>query len=171
MLSKKEKDEFEMIVKKNMRRGYFAALGILGSHDDALEVSQLAFVKAYKNFNNFDRTKKFFTWYYTILRNLCFNFIRDNKKFVSLDTVIETENSRKEFDPGYTAEKSELRDLMNRALNELSRDDREIIVLREFQGYSYVEISEMLGIPEGTVMSRLFYARKKLGKKLKGYEL
>ncbi len=170
-LTKSEKAEFEMIVKKNMRRGYFAALSILGSHDDAVEISQLAFVKAYKNFKNFDRNKNFFTWYYTILRNLCFNFIRDHKKFVAIDSVLEMESPSREADPQRLAEDKQKEELINQALNELNPEDREIIILREFQNYSYKEISDMLQIPEGTVMSRLYYARKKLAQKLEGIEL
>lgn len=170
-MTKKEKEEFEVIVKENMRRGYYAALSILGSHDDALEMSQLAFVKAFKNFKKYDRSKKFFTWYYTILRNLCFNFIRDHKKFVSLDAIVERENPDRASNPEFKAEASQSEEIINNALNELDHEDREILTLREFQNYSYKEISEMLGIPVGTVMSRLYYARKKLGKILEGYEL
>ncbi|RMD51539.1 MAG: sigma-70 family RNA polymerase sigma factor [Ignavibacteria bacterium] len=170
-LSRKEKEEFEMIVKKNMRRGYYAALGILGSHDDAVELSQQAFVKAYKNFKKFDKSKNFFTWYYTILRNLCFNFIRDNKKFVSLENVFEKSDPNVYSNPAEEAESNQRSEIIKKALDELDEEDREIIVLREFQNHSYKEISEMLNIPEGTVMSRLFYARKKLAAKLEGVEL
>lgn len=170
-MTQKEKKEFEMIVKKNMRRGYFAALSILGSHDDAVELSQLAFVKAFQNFGKYDRTKKFFTWYYTILRNLCFNFIRDHKNFIPLDSILERENKDKDSNPQQYAENSQTEEIVNAALNELSPEDREILTLREFQGFSYKEIAEMLDLPEGTVMSRLYYARKKLAKKLEGVEL
>jgi len=76
-LSEKEKMEFENLVKANMKRAYFVALGFLGSRDDAVEISQEAFIRAYRNFKKFDSTKSFFTWYYRILKNLCLNFIRD----------------------------------------------------------------------------------------------
>ena len=78
-LSRSEKMDFENYVKDNMKRAYYCAFGILGSHDAAMEISQDAFIKAYRNFKSFDRSKNFFTWYYTILRNLCLNFIRDSK--------------------------------------------------------------------------------------------
>ncbi len=162
-----KKQEFELLVKKNMQRAYFSAYGILGSHDSAMELSQRAFIRAYKNFNRYDRSKNFFTWYYKILKNLCLNFIRDNKnrkeepilEYKSEESVTET--------PQDLVEKEEMKQLLQKALSELEFEEREIIVLREFEGHSYKEISEMLNIPEGTVMSRLFYARKKLAGKMK----
>src|SRR3989304_626021 len=78
-ISKKKKREFEVLVKNNMKRAYFSALGLLGSHDSAMDISQEAFIRAYRNFNKYDPKRKFFTWYYKILKNLCLNFIRDNK--------------------------------------------------------------------------------------------
>jgi len=74
------KEYFEMLVKQNMKRAYITALGFVSSHDAALDLSQEAFIRAYKNFPKFDRKKKFFTWYYKILKNLCLNYIRDRKQ-------------------------------------------------------------------------------------------
>jgi RNA polymerase sigma-70 factor, ECF subfamily len=79
-LNKEQISEFERLVKQNMKRAYFVALGFLGSHDSAMEVSQEAFIRAYRHFNKFDKSRNFFTWHYKILKNLCLNFIRDNKK-------------------------------------------------------------------------------------------
>ena len=76
-LSVSLKEEFEMLVKQNMKPAYFSALGLLGSHDAAMDVTQEAFIRAYKNYKNYNNEKKFFTWYYRILKNLCLNFIRD----------------------------------------------------------------------------------------------
>ena len=86
-----EKEYFEALVKQNMKRAYFTALGFVGSHDAALDLSQEAFIRAYKNFSKFNRKKKFFTWYYRILKNLCLNYIRDKKKrkenhFIEIET-------------------------------------------------------------------------------------
>ncbi len=161
--------EFEKIVKKNMRKGYYAALNFVGAHDEALELSQQAFVKAFKNFNKFDKSKNFFVWYYTILKNLCLNYLRDNKKKISIDLIIEHKAEESESNPQLAAERNNLKELVQKALFELDAEDREIIMLREFENYSYKEIAEILQLPEGTVMSRLFYARKKLAKKLERY--
>ena len=154
-----------------MRRAYFAALAIVGTHDDAMELSQSAFIRAYQYFDNYDRSKNFFTWYYTILRNLCFNFIRDKKnrreEAFPEDEIIEYggANLLDEY------ESKETNKLIEKALFKLDETDREIIILKEFESFSYKEISELLGIPIGTVMSKLFYARKKLSQKLQGIEL
>jgi len=161
--------EFEKIVKTNMKKGYFAALTFVGSHDDAIELSQQAFVKAYKNFKKFDKTKNFFVWYYTILKNLCLNYLRDNKKKISIDLIINKKDETDYANPQKLIEQKELVIQVEKAISELNIEDREIIMLREFEGFSYKEIAEILQLPEGTVMSRLFYARKKLAKKLKSY--
>lgn len=162
------KKEFELLVKANMKRAYFTALGILGSHDAAMEISQEAFIRAYKHFNKFDRNKNFFTWYYKILKNLCLNTIR-NEKRRKQESFLEYENSKltsedllKEY------EKNEALQKLQEAMLKLDFEAREIIVLKVFEGLSYNEIAEMLNIPAGSVMSRLFYARKKLADKLKG---
>jgi RNA polymerase sigma-70 factor (ECF subfamily) len=159
--------EFEVLVKDNMRRAYFSALGFLGSHDAAMDVSQEAFIRAYRNFDKYDKKRNFFTWYYKILRNLCLNFIRDNK---NRKEEYFFESKRYEDhgnNPGENLEEVEELEMLHVAINQLTTEDREIIILREFEGYSYSEISEMLNLPAGTVMSRLFYARKKLAEKLK----
>ncbi len=168
-LSKKEKKKFEMYVKANMRKGYFAALAFLGNHDDAMEISQKAFIKAFGHFKKFDRSKNFFAWYYTILRNLCLNHIRDNKKKKPLDEIIISKENTEAVNPQTAVENEELKNQLHKALFNLDEEDREILILREFENYSYKQLSELLGIPEGTVMSRLYYARKKLAKELKKY--
>ncbi len=166
-LTEREKMQFESLVKANMKRAYFVALGFLGSEDDAAEISQEAFIRAYRNFKKFDKTKNFFTWYYKILKNLCLNFIRDTKTKKNGFLEVEELNTTVD-DPAEYIEKKELHEKLEKALIELDFEDREIIVLKEFQQMSYKEIAEMLKIPVGTVMSKLFYARKKLAKKLKG---
>ncbi|MCF8240702.1 MAG: sigma-70 family RNA polymerase sigma factor [Melioribacteraceae bacterium] len=151
-----------------MKRAYFSALGFLGSHDEAMDASQAAFIRAYGSFDKFDRSKNFFTWYYKILRNYCLNVIRDNKKFITGD-FLEWEEYPSSEDTEINLEKAELKNIIETGILELSEMDREVIILREFQDMSYQEISEILQIPVGTVMSKLFYARKKLGKKLEKY--
>ena len=91
-LTMSEKQEFELHVKHNMKRAYFSALGFVDCHDDAVELSQEAFIRAYRNYKRFDRNKTFFTWYYKILKNLCLNFIRDSKK-QKCNNVFEFVNS------------------------------------------------------------------------------
>ena len=166
-VSKNITKEFEVLVKDNMKRAYFSALGFLGSHDAAMDVSQEAFIRAFRNFNKYDKKRSFFTWYYKILRNLCLNFIRDNKNRKEEYFFESRKYEDYRNNPGQNLEAQEEIELLHVAINQLPTEDREIIILREFEGYSYAEISEMLNLPAGTVMSRLFYARKKLAEKLK----
>jgi len=147
-----------------MKRAYYSALAIVGNHDDAMELSQQAFLRAYNNFSKFDPERKFFTWYYKILRNLCLNFIRDNK---NKHYFIEGIEYKDESDIQSELERNEAIEKVKWALNQLEHSDREIIMLKEFENYSYKEIAEMLDIPLGSVMSKLFYARKKLANKMK----
>ena len=166
-LSVSLKEEFEMLVKQNMRRAYFSALGLLGSHDAAMDVTQEAFIRAYRNFKSFNGEKKFFTWYYSILKNLCFNFIRDIKRKNETEYIEFKEDVHSQSKPGDAIENKELTEKLQEAIDELDFDDREVIILKEFENYTYKEIAEILNIPVGSVMSRLFYARKKLAGKLK----
>jgi RNA polymerase sigma-70 factor (ECF subfamily) len=166
-LSKKENKEYAVLVKVNMKRAYFAALGLLGNHDEAMEASQIAFVKAYKNFKKFDKSKNFFTWYYKILRNLCLNILRDTKRKKEINFIVYMENEENSIGLQTEIESRDLNQKLEKALMELDAKDREIIILKEFEYLSYKEISELLEMPMGSVMSRLYYARKKLSEKLK----
>lgn len=167
-LSQNEIKEFELHVRHNMKKAYFSALGFVGSHDSAVELSQQAFIRAFRNYKSFEKNKKFFTWYYKILKNLCLNFIRDSKKNVN-ESFLENEDLASfKNNPEFLLEQKELQDKVQEAILNLSESEREIIILKEFQNISYKEISDLMGIPIGTVMSKLFYARKRLAEKLQG---
>lgn len=167
-LTSEDRKLFEQYVKGNMKRAYFSALAILGNHDDAMELSQEAFLRAYRYFPRFDKQKKFFTWYYQILKNLCLNKIRDSKNRKEVE-LLETISAKSEANS--SVEKLELKAIVEKALMKLNTEEREIISLKEFENHSYNEISELLNIPIGTVMSKLFYSRKKLAVLLEGVEL
>lgn len=161
---------FRYLVDQYQERAYYSALGIVRSHEAALDLSQDAFVRAYRHIKKFDTTKKFFTWYYQILRNLCLNFIRDKKRharsFSEVDeNQIKTISDERE-DASALAEQNELKEALWAAMNDLKPKEREIIVLKDFQDLPYKEIADILEIPIGTVMSRLFNARKALKAKL-----
>jgi RNA polymerase sigma-70 factor (ECF subfamily) len=167
---------FGILVEKHKQRVYYTALGLLGSHEDALDVSQEAFVRAYRSIAKFQsRRSSFFTWYYQILRNLCFNFVRDRAKHARAFSEIDARRQPLAEivdaggDPSVIAERNELKAAVWRAINALKTHDREIIILRDFQDLSYTEIAETLNCPLGTVMSRLFGARRQLKEKLAGY--
>ena len=140
-----------------MKLAYSIAYSIVGSREEALDISQEAFIKVYKNLKQFDIKRPFLPWFIKILKNIAIDKIRKGKiKLIPLE-VVENKGINQEI-------KLEL----ERALANLNQEEREIIFLRHFDGYSYKEIAEILDIPIGTVMSRLFYARKKLKKMLEG---
>ncbi|MBN2185164.1 MAG: RNA polymerase sigma factor [Candidatus Krumholzibacteriota bacterium] len=153
---------FEEIVEVSRGRAYSCALGIVGNIEDARDLSQEAFMAAYNARKSFDPEKPFFPWFYRILRNRCLNFIRSRarKKEISLDVLIEKESTQLAPDAGLM--KKENAEALWKGLFTLSEEHREVLILRSFYDLSYKEISESLGISEGTVMSRLFYARKAL---------
>ncbi|MBN2029409.1 sigma-70 family RNA polymerase sigma factor [bacterium] len=169
---KGDKQAFGLIVKRYMQRAYFVALGFVGVHEDAMDLSQEAFVRSFKAIKRFDPEKKFFTWFYQILRNCCYNFLRDQKKNVyafseiSGRQLLELRDEESNH-PDSLFEKRELAECIWRTIQELPENEKEIILLREFQEMSYREIADLLEIPMGTVMSRLYTARKKMAHQFK----
>lgn len=170
MCQQGNRQAYGFLVQRYMKRAYYSALGIVGSHDAALDLSQDAFVRAFRAIKKFDTNRQFFTWYYQILRNLCLNFIRDKKRharsFSEMDDYQMKSLSDESQDASRAVEQSELKTIMWQAINSLKPNEREIIVLKDFQDLPYKEIAEILNIPIGTVMSRLFNARKALKAKL-----
>jgi len=150
-----------------MKDAYFIALGLVGNHEDALELSQEAFFRAYRNIKQLSSEGKFFPWFYQILRNLCFSHLRKMKirQAGSLDEFEEEKiqiESHDTFDPGVLAERNEDTDRVWKAIGKLDDKHREVIILRHFRNLSYEEISKILFCNPGTVTSRLYYARKRL---------
>ena len=164
------KQVYGLLVKKYMKRAYFAALGLVASHEGALDMSQDAFVRAFQAINKFDLEKRFFTWYYQILRNLCFNYIRNKKKharsFSEVDENLISNMPAEVPDASVLYELDERKKAVWRALAMLKKQEREIIILKDIEEYTYKEIASLLDVPIGTVMSRLFTARKALKAKL-----
>lgn len=161
-----DRQAYGVVVKKYMKRAYFTALALVGNRDDALDLSQEAFMRAYQALARFELRQQFFTWYYRILRNICLNHLRDHAKFINLAETEESETVDGDADPAALAERNDLSGRLWKALGSLRADHREMIILKDLEGCSYKEIAERLGIPPGTVMSRLFNARKQLKIKL-----
>lgn len=158
---KGDKRAFENIVRATMKRAYAVALGLVGNADDAHDLSQEAFIAAHRARKSFDIDRPFFPWFYRVLKNRCLNYLkkRARRREISLD-VLEERVGRGSADEELL--RRERIEMVWRALFTLSPEHREILVLRNFQELSYSEISEVLGVPEGTVMSRLYYARQAL---------
>jgi RNA polymerase sigma-70 factor (ECF subfamily) len=158
---------FEAFVKTHMKRAYAIALGLVGNHEDALELSQEAFAKAYQNMETLNAKGKLFPWFYQILRNLCFSHLR-KKRYRRTSSIHGTEENPIELaaptenDPERNLEQDEQKDLLWKAINQLDEKHREVIVLRHFQNLSYEQMAQMLFCSKGTVTSRLYYARQRL---------
>jgi len=160
------KEAFEVLVRRYMHDAYMIALAYAGDPDDARDLSQEAFIKAYQARRRFDPQRPFFPWFYRILKNHCLNFVqRARRKTESL--YYEDEPGRERFaserpTPLERLEREERIRIMRAAIDELSDEHREVILLKNFRGFSYKEMAETLDIPIGTVMSRLYYARRAL---------
>ena len=158
-----EKDAYGELVRAYMQPAYYSALALVGTHDEAMDCSQQAFIRAWSSIRKFQAGRSFFTWYYRILRNLCLNRLRDRaaqaRPFSELSPLFDV---AAEDDPAQETDRVLLRERVREALARLRPEDREIIVLRDLDGYSYADIADLLEIPQGTVMSRLYYARKHL---------
>jgi len=151
-----DKEAFAVIVARYTERAYRMALYILGSEQDAMDLSQDAFIRAYRNLRRFDTSRPFFPWFARILRNLCYNFYKSRKRKQAYNIEdFQIAAPSKGVDVSTKI-------ALNKALAELSAQDREIIGKFYFEQLTYAEIADELGIPMGTVMSRLYYARKRL---------
>jgi RNA polymerase sigma-70 factor (ECF subfamily) len=150
-----KKAAYQVIVTRYMKKAYFTALGFVHNHQDALDISQDGFIKAFRRIGTFDTRRPFFPWFYEILKNLCLDHIRRRKQKneVPLDgvRVLQTEE-----------EDREMKASLWKGIHSLPFDQKEVILLRYFQQLSYQEIAAATGKPLGTVMSSLFYARARL---------
>jgi RNA polymerase sigma-70 factor, ECF subfamily len=163
-------DAFGRLVTRYMRQAYFSALGFVGSREDALDLSQEAFALAFRARTSIDPDRPFFAWYYTILRRLCLNWRRNRRtERQRLDEAapwLESLSATGMVAPDREAEQHEAQRRVARALAQLSDDEREALVLKEFEGLKYREIAERMDCPIGTVMSRLYSARQRLARVL-----
>lgn len=162
-----DRKAFAELVTKLMRPAYFQALSLLGNSEDALDISQEAFVSLWRNLHRYDPQQPFYPWFYTILRNLAFNAgrtraRRNETSGDALDDWLEMKEAALSELPDVATVSSDLSRRIGAALSQLDLADREIICLREMHDYTYRDIAHMLDIPAGTVMSRLYSARQKL---------
>ncbi|OLD48095.1 MAG: hypothetical protein AUI48_00960 [Chloroflexi bacterium 13_1_40CM_2_68_14] len=157
--------EFEALVKQNQAKIIRLAVGMLRDPDLAEDVAQETFVRAFRVYKWFRNDSAFFTWLYRIAVNLCLDMHR-KARVRTTESVQEFAESMEPEDPSPGPEHvAETRDLARRvdtALETLSPNHKAILILRESEGLSYEQISQVLRIPKGTVMSRLFHARMKL---------
>ena len=154
------------LVERHKKLAYQIALGLVGNRDDAFDISQEAFLRVYRSAKTYDESQPFLPWFYKIVVNLSRTWLkrrtRRDKRMVDVADndylLVDTRN------PEQDLLQAEMISCLNQALLELPFEDREIVMLQHFRGMSYDEIAGILNIPRGTVMSRLYYARKKLAK-------
>ena len=149
---------FEMLVVKYQKPIFNAAFRMVQNSDDAEEIAQSAFVKAYEKLSSYNEKYKFFSWLYRIAINETLNFISKRKNKDSLDTEMVS----RESSPEDLYSHSERSQNLQIALGELKSEYRAVIVLKHLQELSYQEISEILDVPVKTVKSHLFTARQQL---------
>lgn len=161
---------FEKLVTEYERAVYAIAQRMTGNAEDAADMTQETFIKAYNSLSSFRGDSKFSVWLYRIANNVCLDFLRSRSRrpTVSLSTE-DDDGEETQLDIADESQSPELllesaltRDAVRRGLDSLPPDYRQILLLREIQGLSYEEIAAALGIESGTVKSRIFRARKRL---------
>ena len=153
---------FEFLVEKYRKEAFYHAMIFLGNREDAIDACQESFTRAFLGITKLSYLDHFYPWFYRILKNCCLNMIRRKKTSdqykhqVKISTDIKSDS----HNPSALFDRKEDRKRIWHALHELSPEFREILVMKYFQDKRYDEISKILSIPRGTVMSRLYYARK-----------
>jgi len=157
-------------------------MGVVKNQDDALDAVQEAFVKVHKNIDKFQGSSSFYTWLYRIVMNVSIDHVRKATRRKTVDFDERAHHGKTDAagdgallptvsnaNPGRAALDRELGQAIQGALDELSESHRAVILLREIEGMSYEQMAETLGVPKGTIMSRLFHARKKMQAALAPY--
>lgn len=175
---------FRKLVEQNQGRLFAVAFGMLRDRDDAADAVQDAFIKAHRKLPDFEGNAAFSTWLYRICVNLCIDKKRSQarRRSVDIDDVRHTDLTEDNVyagaeitpklhggNPLKNVADSELGTEIQRAMADLSDDHQAVILLREIEGMSYEDIAQTLDIPRGTVMSRLFHARKNMQKLLRPF--
>jgi len=172
-----DRETFRALVERYQRRIAALALGMLRNREDAMDIVQETFTKAYRNLDRFKGDAAFYTWLYRIAVNLCVDHQRRESKqqLTPLDVEDRNDglpltlpNGPRPDQPFDRTRDAEIATGVRAAINELTPDHRAVILLREVEGLSYAEISQVLDCPKGTVMSRLHYARRQLQGRLRG---
>ena len=170
-------EAYRVLVERYQRRIAALALGMLHSEEDALDIVQETFTRAYQHLDRFKGEAAFYTWIYRIAYNLCVDQQRRSGQHpeVPITTDERGDEAPLALPDGPAADEpfdrlrdNEIGDRLRHAMRELTPDHQAVILLREVEGLSYAEISQVLECPKGTVMSRLHYARRRLQARLRG---
>ncbi len=176
LAQKGDMQAFEELVARHRDKVYARAYGMMRNEDEALDLSQDAWVKGWQRLGQFQGDSTFVTWMTRIVINLCLDQLRKlkRKRAESLEAIEEESGSIERqmpvvtFNPTEGLEQAELRVKINRALGLLSPEHRAVLILHEFEQMEYKEIARKMKCSIGTVMSRLFYARRRMASLLAG---
>jgi RNA polymerase sigma-70 factor (ECF subfamily) len=170
-----DRDAFRTLFERYHRRAYALALGVVRNPDDALDVVQDAFIKAHKYLDKFEGASSFYTWLYRIVMNLAIDHLRKHRRVkpVELDEQKLEDGADDSLiprilggNPGRALMDKQIRARIDQALEELSENHRAVLVMRELEGLSYEEMAQAMDCSKGTIMSRLFHARRNMQKRL-----
>jgi RNA polymerase sigma-70 factor, ECF subfamily len=177
-----DRDAFRQLFERYHRRAFALAYGVVHNQDDALDIVQDAFIKAHRYLDKFEGSSTFYTWLYRIVMNLAIDHIRKHRRLrpVELTDTTVADGSDGETavggdallprilgaHPGRALLDKEIRERIDQALGELSENHRAVLVMRELEGLSYEEMAQVMGCSKGTIMSRLFHARRNMQKRL-----
>ena len=146
-------EAFRYLVHRYQHRALAHARALTGNDADAADAAQYAFLDVFRHLDSFDEARDFYPWFYVLLRNRCLKTGRRHDRAGPNDlvetAVLGAESTEEVFD-------------LRASLDQLRPEDREIILLKHLDGWTYDELAERLAIPRGTVMSRLFHARRRL---------
>ncbi|MGH7873492.1 MAG: sigma-70 family RNA polymerase sigma factor [Candidatus Binatia bacterium] len=170
-LQRGETDAFEMLVRRHEKTIFNLVYRMLGDYDEAAEVSQEVFLSAYRAIGRFRGDANFSTWLYRIALNHTSTRRKSLSRRQQRNVAIDDTEPVRDLQPGpaETMEKKEIRERVQRALNNLEPDDATVIVLRDLQDIPYEEVARLLEVPVGTVKSRLHRARQALKSQLASY--
>jgi RNA polymerase sigma-70 factor (ECF subfamily) len=159
-----DRKAFEALLMEYEKPVFNAAYRMLNSRDDAQDVTQTVFLKVFENIDQFDPSRRFFSWIYRITLNESINWLgkRNRLEPLTMDTAFEGKGPEQELEAARVAAN------VQAALQTITSDYRSVIVLKHFLGCSYAEISQVLEIPEKKVKSRLYTARQQLKDALTG---
>jgi RNA polymerase sigma-70 factor (ECF subfamily) len=169
---------FEELVARHRDKIYARAFSMIRNEEDAVDLSQEAWVKAWQRLKQFQGDSSFLTWMTRIVINLCLDRLRKMKRerAESIENLEEESGGVERQMPAVTVnpterlERSELRQRIDKALGQLSYEHRTVLILHEFEDLEYKEIAKRMQCSIGTVMSRLFYARRKMAVLMASYK-
>lgn len=170
-------DSFEILVARHRDKIFARAFSMMRNEDEAMDLSQEAWVKGWQRLKQFQGDSSFVTWMTRIVINLCLDQLRKHKRqrAESIEMLQAESGGVERYMPPITInpteglERSELRQRIDLAMAQLSVAHRTVLVLHEFEGLEYKEIAQRMKCSIGTVMSRLFYARRKMAVLMTGY--